>query len=363
MDPTPNVAQFVSWSLSTAFEMTIVATSASIYTKPHREPTVGNKYGGPLRTRTTIWETLEIALGIIRILVLVLLVACYIFRIALPKSGARKKIEHASMSETTSLLDAMGEPHSEDGYNSTDGQRTPDSTEPWVRPTKTPTTNWWEYLSGYSLFFPYIWPTKSRQLQIVAVICFGLLVLQRVVNLLVPYQVGVITDSLSLSEGKLQVPWVHICLYIFYRWLQGGQGLIESVRSNLWISISQYAYMELSTAAFEHVHHLGLDFHLNKKMGEVLSALTKGSSINTFLEQVTFQVLPMFIDLGIAIGYFLIVFDAYYALAIAIMTFFYLYSTVKIATWRADMRRQMVNASRQEDAIKLVALRLPYFHY
>ncbi|CAG7964056.1 unnamed protein product [Penicillium nalgiovense] len=87
-------------------------------------------------------------------------------------------------------------------------------------------------------------------------------------------------------------------------------------------------------------------------MGEVLSALTKGSSINTFLEQVTFQVLPMLIDLTIAIGYFLVVFDVYYALAVAIMTFFYLYSTVKIASWRGNMRRQMVNASRQEDAVK-----------
>ncbi|KAJ5118279.1 hypothetical protein N7526_009916 [Penicillium atrosanguineum] len=337
MGPGPNVIQFVSWSLSMAFEVTIVALSTSVYTSVHHEPTVGDRYGGPIRIKITFWETLEVSLGITRILVLTLLVASYVFRIALPKIVCF--MQRWILNRKMDIAQPMA-------------REPPDSTEPWVRPTKTPTTNWLEYLSGYSLFFPYMWPSKSRRLKIVAVICFGLLVLQRVVNLLVPYQVGVITDSLSFSEGKLQVPWMNICLYILYRWLQGGQGLIESVRSNLWISISQYAYMELSTAAFEHVHHLGLDFHLNKKMGEVLSALTKGSSINTFLEQVTFQVLPMFIDLAIAIGYFLVVFDAYYALAITIMTFFYLYSTVKIATWRADMRRQMVNASRQEDAVK-----------
>jgi ABC-type transport system involved in Fe-S cluster assembly fused permease/ATPase subunit len=69
------------------------------------------------------------------------------------------------------------------------------------------------------------------------------------------------------------------------------------------------------------VHILTLDFHLGKKTGEVLPALRKGSSVNTFLEQVTFQVVPMLIDLAVAIGYFLIKLDAYYALFIAIVTF------------------------------------------
>lgn len=353
MDPVPNVAQLVPWSLALPFELVILATSIFTYTNVHHESAVGALFGGPLQQKMTLWETLEVAVGAARTLLLALLVLSYIFKIALPRRAAQKMVDGASAEETAGLLDSAGEPNSEDGdsHSPRDNEPAP-AAEPWVRPTKTPNTNWWEYLSGYSLFFPYIWPSKSRRLQIVAVFCFGLLILQRVVNLIVPYQLGLITDSLSITEGKLHVPWMQICLYIVYRWLQGGQGLIESVRSNMWISISQYAYMELSTAAFEHVHHLGLDFHLNKKMGEVLSALTKGSSINTFLEQVTFQVLPMFIDLGIAIGYFLVVFDAYYALAISIMTFFYLYFTIKIASWRADMRRQMVNASRQEDSVK-----------
>ena len=139
---------------------------------------------------------------------------------------------------------------------------------------------------------------------------------------------------------------------IVYRLLLGNQGLIGSLRSFLWIPVSQYSYMELSTAAFEHVHSLSLDFHLGKKTGEVISALNKGNSINTFLEQVTFQVLPMLVDLCVAIGFFMVVFDVYYALVVTIVTFVYLYVTVRMAQWRADVRRKMVNANRQEDAVK-----------
>ncbi|KAI3086613.1 hypothetical protein CBS147339_457 [Penicillium roqueforti] len=346
----PSIAQFVPWLSAIPFEIAILSTSISIYSHIHHEPTIEDPFGGRLRTKITFWEALEISAGSVRIFVLTLLVASYIFKSA-RKHCAFKEAEDADAGETTSLLDSRGNANSDDGDALTDGQQTPE-VEAWVRPLTTPSTNWMEYLSGYSLFFPYLWPYKSLRLQIVVVMCFAILIVQRAVNILVPYQVGVIADSLSTSDGNLKVPWMPICLYIIYRWLQGSQGFLESVRSNLWISVSQYAYMELSTASFEHVHNLGLDFHLGKKMGEVLSALTKGNSINTFLEQVTFQVLPMFIDLTIAIGYFLIVFDVYYALAVAVMTFFYLYSTIKIASWRANMRRQMVNASRQEDAVK-----------
>jgi ABC-type transport system involved in Fe-S cluster assembly fused permease/ATPase subunit len=172
---------------------------------------------------------------------------------------------------------------------------------------------------------------------------------------MVPLQVGVITDQLSgETPGKPYLPWGSICLYIAFRTMQGSQGLIGALRSTLWIPIGQYSYRELSTAAFEHVHSLSLDFHLGKKTGEVLSALNKGGSINTFLEQVTFQVLPMLMDLCIAVAYFLIEFDAYYALVVAIVTFFYLYITIRMAQWRAEIRRKMVNASRQEDAVKYI---------
>jgi ABC-type bacteriocin/lantibiotic exporter with double-glycine peptidase domain len=184
------------------------------------------------------------------------------------------------------------------------------------------------------------------------IVCLGIVVLQRGVNVLVPYQVGIITDELSGDDGPVRMPWVSVLLYILYRLFQGNNGLLGAVRSTAWIPISQYSYREISVASFEHVHGLSLDFHLGKKTGEVLSAMNKGSSINTFLEQVTFNVVPMMVDLCVAIAYFLIAFDAYFALVITVVTFWYVYLTVRMATWRADIRRDMVNADREEDAVK-----------
>ncbi|KAJ5174915.1 uncharacterized protein N7482_000792 [Penicillium canariense] len=362
--PSPTAAQFVCWIAAIPIELVILSTSLSLYTSPHHEPVVGDPEGGKLRRTITPWEFIEVASNSFRVLLLLALVVLYASKSITWKSHV-KKAEHRAnggINEATGLLDAAaaengnGNPNGHT-YGSTHGASHAEAAkpqeDPWVRPTTMPATSWWEYLSGYSLFFPYLWPSKSRRLQIIVVLCFILLVLQRVVNVLVPSKVGDIITILANEEGKaFRVPWLEILMYVVLRWLQGGQGLLSSMRSSLWIPVSQYSYMELSTAAFEHVHGLSLDFHLGKKTGEVLSALSKGSSINTFLEQVTFQVVPMLIDLVIAFGYFLVAFDAYYALVVGISTFGYLYVTIRMAQWRAEIRRQMVNASRQEDAVK-----------
>lgn len=367
--PSPSPAQFVCWSVAVPIELVILSTSISIYTSVHHEPIVGNPEGGRVRRSITFWECMEVASNSVRILILFTLVLLYAGQTLSMKSQDKAAQQANGVTESTSLLDSAatenGNGHGNGNgtanghsYGSTNGSANPQAskpTDPWVRPTTIPSTSWWEYLSGYSLFFPYLWPSKSRRLQLVVLFCFGLLICQRVVNVLVPHQIGLITGSLARGEDdgtEFQVPWLQICLYVVYRWLQGNQGLLSSLRSSLWIPVSQYSYMELSTAAFEHVHGLSLDFHLGKKTGEVLSALSKGSSINTFLEQVTFQVVPMLVDLVIAIVYFLVEFDVYYALAVGISTFGYLYITIRMAQWRAGIRRQMVNASRQEDAVK-----------
>ncbi|KAJ5232224.1 ABC transporter integral membrane type 1 [Penicillium chermesinum] len=338
--PSPALPQFICWSVAIPVELE-------------------TRKGGRLRQSITPWEALEVASMSLRVLLLFALVLLYASKSFTIKASSKKSRVNGA-TESTGLLDpssaengaANGNGHA---YGATNGSTRPDSAkpqDPWVRPTTMPSTNWWEYLSGYSLFFPYLWPSKSRRLQIVVMLCFAILVLQRVVNLIVPLQVEKVTAALTEDAGQWRVPWLQIFLYVVYRWFQGSQGLLASMRSSLWIPVSQYSYMELSTAAFEHVHGLSLDFHLGKKTGEVLSALSKGSSINTFLEQITFQVVPMLIDLGIAVAYFFVKFDVYYALVVGISTFGYLYVTIRMAQWRAEIRRQMVNASRQEDAVK-----------
>ena len=353
--PSPTIVHISTWLASLTIELILLAATFALYTSDHHEPKAGQPAGGRLRHGVSKWETAEILVDLFRSIFLFAMVFSYAL-FASFHSTESKEIpwrENGSIHDTRSLLNGAQSEHNNRNYGTTSQVETKEEVPRWARPEKLPSKTWWEYVRGYSLFFPYLWPKKSLKLQITVVICFVLVLVARMVNVLVPPQVGIITNILSGDNGdNSRIPWGPICLFIFYKVLQGSSGLLEALRSTLWIPINQYSYQELTTASFEHVHGLSLDFHFNKKTGEVLSALSKGNSINSFLEQVTFRVFPMLIDLGVAIGYFLIAFDAYYALVVAIVAFAYLYLTIRLAQWRAEIRRVMVNADRQQDAVK-----------
>lgn len=231
----------------------------------------------------------------------------------------------------------------------------------FYRPAKLPHKSWWEYARGYSLFFPYLWPKDNFRLQMNVMICFILVLIQRLVNVAVPWHIGTVVTGLERAIRQMRAgeqigldsfPLKDFVILGVLWTLQGQSGLLGSLRSLLWIPVSQNSYRGLTTAAFNHVHSLSLDFHLSKRTGEVLSALNKGSAINQFLEQVTFQVFPMLFDLFLSISVFYVEYGPLYAEINMVDTCWYLYMTIKMASTRADQRREMTNADREEEAVK-----------
>lgn len=73
----------------------------------------------------------------------------------------------------------------------------------------------------------------------------------RVVNVLIPRQLGIVTDELtgdngaprtyliSLLSNVAKMPWVSLLIYVLLRFLQGNMGLIGALRSYCWIPIGQ----------------------------------------------------------------------------------------------------------------------------
>ena len=349
---TPDQVHVLTWVVSLILELIITGTSFALFSSPHREPKAYDPNGGQYRKGITTWEILQLLLSSLRILSLVLLLLFYFLSVLLRHRGMQQHHEprNGLVDERSSLLT------SQNGVNGQIANQTkPMEVAGWVRPDKIPTKSWYQYIKGYSLLFQYLWPSRSRRLQFTTLLCIGLLLIGRAVNVLVPYQFGRVTDLLTKEERpRPPIPWVDIFILVLLRSLQGSSGVLTSVRTALWIPINQYSYRELSAAIFEHVHILSLDFHLGKKTGEVISAMNKANSINTFLECITFQIVPMIVDLGVALVYFLHEFDIYYALIVATTSVVYMYLTMRMAQWRANVKREVTTLGRDEDAIKYV---------
>ncbi|KAG7103951.1 ABC transporter aclQ like protein [Verticillium longisporum] len=218
--------------------------------------------------------------------------------------------------------------------------------------TQVSGTGWLDYFTGFKVLFPYLWPKDSPTYQLIVVFCMLLLLCQRTINVLAPLQLGVLVDSL----GKGRLPYKEIIIYVVYRALQGNQGAIGAARSVLWIPVSQSLFRRLSTAAFEHVLGLSLEFHLNKKIGEVTSALSRGAAINTFLESFCFQVFPMVFDIFVAGVIFFIKYDAFYTIIVFFIMWSYIFLTIYMAKYRGRQRRDMTIKTREMEAVKTDAI-------
>ena len=95
-----------------------------------------------------------------------------------------------------------------------------------------------------------------------------------------------------------------------------------------------------------------MDFHLSKRIGEVTSALSRGSAMNTFLEGFLFQVFPMLFDIFVAGIVFFVKYDAFYTLIVFVIMWAYIFLTMYMAKYRGRQRRDMAIKSREMDAAK-----------
>lgn len=383
----PNVVHLLIWVLGLAGETILFSTTLTAASKCHFYKPKSQQGG---KDCIDHWTKFELVLYFVRILHLIALICLFsIAWIGKMRSKRSDRLEEGYAHEQTPLLngnhrsyeaqngdtngaepngrEANGrEPYSRRsrGRTMSNAAKQPapasrkDENAAFYRPQKLPHKTWWEYLRGYSLFFPYLWPKDSVMLQLQVLVCFVLVIIQRIVNIIVPIQIGEVLKKLNHAVKEVQdgqpltmdlFP-LRASLFLGVLWIL--QGMLGPLRSLLWIPVSQYSYRGLTTAAFNHVHSLSLDFHLSKRTGEVLSALNKGSSINSFLEQVTFQVIPMLFDLILSISVFYFKFGPLYAQINLIDTCWYLYMTIKMASTRADQRREMTNADREEEAVK-----------
>ena len=111
----------------------------------------------------------------------------------------------------------------------------------------------------------------------------------------------------------------------------------------LWIPIGQYTTREISVKMFSHLHSLSLKFHINRKTGEVLRVMDRGTnSIVQLLSQILFQVFPALANIVVAVFVCATIFTPPFGLIIFITMSLYLFVTISLTEWRTKYRRTMI---------------------
>lgn len=102
-------------------------------------------------------------------------------------------------------------------------------------------------------------------------------------------------------------------------------GLLNNLRSYLWIAIQQYTTREIEVELFRHLHHLSLRWHLQRKTGEVLRVMDRGTdSIVNLLNYIIFSIAPTIIDIFVAVIFFITMFNYWFGLIVFLTMFLYI---------------------------------------
>lgn len=301
------------------------------------------------RRRQSPYEIIHIVIQVLRICLLVLLSSLFFG----PSHGGRSQ-PSGTDEESQALLPASAEDQENakaSVYGATDSKGKLDAKEEKrkrLQEQLEKNGNWWNYMRSYSIIIPMVWPSKNRFLQFRMVLVGVCLLLTRVLNVLVPRQLGIVSNALAVGEAS--GPWLDVLLFAIFSLLNSSAG-IDGLRTFLWRPVEQYSYRALSAAAYNQVMELDYEFHNTKSTGDLFAVIRNGRSVSDLLKSLLFQILPMLIDLVVACGYLYYLFDAYMALIIAVVSFTYIWTTVKLGAWTSTLRRSYIENFRKEHTL------------
>ncbi|KAH0621212.1 hypothetical protein JD844_022290 [Phrynosoma platyrhinos] len=195
------------------------------------------------------------------------------------------------------------------------------------------------------LLVRYMWPRGNYPLQGLVLLCLMLMGLERGINVFVPLYYKYIVNDLTQGVAW-RILLRTIGIYSALKFLQGGgagaTGFISNMRTFFWIRVQQFTSREIQVQLLRHLHGLSLRWHLERKTGEVLRSVDRGtSSINNLLSYIIFSIFPTIADVIIAIVYFTMTFSAWFGLIIFICMSLYLGLTIIMTEWRTKYRRDM----------------------
>ncbi|KAI8355605.1 hypothetical protein EDC96DRAFT_576900 [Choanephora cucurbitarum] len=202
---------------------------------------------------------------------------------------------------------------------------------------KSSYSNFW---AKFKRVFPYIWPHNNFKLQQLVLLCFLLMCLGLAINVFTPLQIGYVVDRLNNEPESFA--WAAVLAYVGFKFLQGSSGLIQALQNYFWIPVGQYTTREVSVKLFAHLHSLSLHYHINRKTGEVLRTVDRGTnSIVQLLSQIVFSIFPALANILIAVVVFSVKFSLPFGMIVLVTMVLYLYVTITLTEWRTGFRRKM----------------------
>src|ERR1700693_210244 len=189
------------------------------------------------------------------------------------------------------------------------------------------------------LLWPYIWPADRADLKLRVFLAVALMLLSKLFTIAIPYSFKWVTNALA---GKLPLDSVPLpqlfagaaTLTVVYGLLRVFMALTQQGRDALFAAVAMNAVRRLAIEVFEHLHHLSLRFHLERKTGGLTRVLERGrNAIETLIRTSMLTAVPTMVEFALIIGALLFSFDWRYVAAMSVTVAAYLTYTTLATNW------------------------------
>lgn len=199
-----------------------------------------------------------------------------------------------------------------------------------------------------TLLRPYFWPdatsTSAALNRIRAILTWVCVISSKVANLFSPILLGWATTALSRQDYYSCIKYS-----ILYSILGFLGSTFKEGQSLIYLKVAQAAFVQLSEVAFHHIHSLSLDWHLRKKLGEVIRSMDRGiAACDTLMKYLFLWLVPALVECLVVCIIFATYFD-YLPMAIAVFYFVFAYIlwTILVTLWRKKFRKAVVKSDNE----------------
>ncbi len=194
-------------------------------------------------------------------------------------------------------------------------------------------------LANLRRVLPYVWSYRGRVL-----VALASLMLAKLAIVGVPIVLKQIVDALDAvlgAEPRVAVA-APLALLLGYGALRLAGSFFNEMRDAVFARVRHHAMRQLADRVLSHLHSLSLRFHLERRTGNIIADLERGtSSISSILNYLVFNILPTAAEFVLVAVVLLHGYDPRFAVAVFLTVAVYVVFTLLVTEWRMHFRHTM----------------------
>ena len=198
------------------------------------------------------------------------------------------------------------------------------------------------------ILFKHAYPSTT-DLRLRSLLAIGLMVSSKLVVVSIPFWYKSIIDAMTNIDATMTIP---IGLVAGYGVSRALASIFREAQGAVFSHVTLNGTRKMAQQLFNHLHHLDLEFHLNRQTGILSKAIDRGVRAITYICNTTLiNVLPTVVEVGLVCGILGYQFeDKSFLLCTTTTVGLYVLWSVTVTQYRTKLRQKMNKLDNESSA-------------